>query len=161
MYDSPIIGCAECRENTCLMCRNLSPDCLRSWQLPVAEIAHHHAHISLADRTDFCAPHNLQSDPIPVKLPCSARGNMQVICSPQVLMRSFSQHMAVILYPVYMSYREGMADKASPFPAHTDPLGTEPIMARLLCICVSVQKQSFPTAISLILPRGLIVCLSN
>lgn len=40
-------------------------------------------------------------------------------------------------------------------------LGPEPIMVQLLCIWVSVQKQSFPTALSLSLPRGLIVCLSN
>lgn len=98
---SQIIGCAECTETSCLMCHNLSPNCLRLWQLPAVEIARLHAHIAPL-QIGQAFVHHLIFNQIRSWLSCHSerRENGGHMLYP-VLMRSFSQHMAVIFYPVY------------------------------------------------------------
>lgn len=114
-----------------------------------------------ADWTGFCAPLNFQSDPIPAKLSCSVRGKCWGQTLSPVLMRSFSQHMAVIFYPVFHSDerpREGVSDRAAApsQPAATTTKRLHLLIYYLLWMGVS-SKPLTPLLEADLCSRGLIV----
>lgn len=149
---SQIIGCAECTETTCLMCHNLSPDCLRSWQLPAADCSPSCTHFPPQIGQAFV--HHLIFNQIRSRLSCHAvrgvnGGSYALPSANEKLQSTHGCHFLSCLPQQIRGTEKVWLTRPVHFQHRPIQLGPEPIVAQLFCIWVSVQKQSFPTAPSL------------